>query len=130
MSDGNDTGAVAAAMDALDRFMASLTRHDEAGLNDAFNFPHVRLASGTVATWEKRGDYRMEGFVARAGEGWHESRWDERTAIHAGADKVRLAVQFSRWKADGSLIGRYKSIWVVKREDGHWGVQARSSFAA
>ena len=130
MSDGHDAASVAAAMDALDRFMASLNRHDEAGLNDAFNFPHVRLASSTVTTWAKRGDYRMEGFVSRAGDGCHESRWDERTVIHAGADKVHLAVQFSRWKADGSPIGRSKSVWVVTRQDDHWGVQARSSFAA
>ena len=65
-----------------------------------------------------------------SGDGWAESRWDERTAIHAEKDKVHLAVQFSRWRKDGSLIGRYKSIYIVTDQNGHWGVQARSSFAA
>ena len=31
---------------------------------------------------------------------------------------------------DGSLIGRYPSLWIVTCQDGHWGVQGRSSWAA
>jgi hypothetical protein len=120
----------AAAMQALDRFMTALNGRDEAGLNDALNFPHIRFASGKVTTWNTPGTYRISEFLGRAGDGWHESRWDERTIIHAGPDKVHLSVQFSRWRADGSLIGRYRSIWIVTLVDGKWGIQARSSFAA
>ena len=47
-----------------------------------------------------------------------------------GGNKVHVAVQFSRWRRDGSLIGRYKSIDIVTNQDGRWGIQARSSFAA
>ena len=119
-----------AAMGVLDRFMVALNRWDEAALNAALNFPHVRLASGRVTTWDAPGSYRIADFLGRAGDGWHESRWDERTVIHAGPDKVHLAVQFSRWRADGSLLGRYRSLWIVTLVDGKWGVQARSSFAA
>ncbi|MBM3621155.1 MAG: hypothetical protein FJX20_10740 [Alphaproteobacteria bacterium] len=125
-----DSEAIDAAMATLDAFMAALNARDEAGVNRAFNFPHVRLASGTVTVWERAGDYRLDAFVARAGDGWRESRWDERRVIHAFADKVHLAVQFSRWRGDGTLIGRYPSVWVVTRQAGKWGVQARSSFAA
>ena len=110
--------------------MAALNRRDEAGLNDTLNFPHVRLASGKVTTWDTPGTYRIADFLGRAGDGWNESRWDERTVIHAGSDKVHLAVKFSRWRADGSLIGAYQSIYIVTLVGGKWGVQARSSFAA
>ena len=119
-----------AAMAALDGFMAALNARDEAALNAALNFPHVRLASGRVTTWETPGSYKIADFLGRAGDGWHESRWDERTVIHATDDKVHFAVQFSRWRADGSLIGRYKSLWIVTLVAGKWGVQARSSFAS
>ncbi len=122
--------SVDAALATLDRFMAALNARDEPALNATLNFPHVRLASGRVTTWEARGTYRIADFLGRAGDGWHASRWDERTVVHAGADKVHLAVVFSRWRADGSLIGRYRSIYIVTRVDGTWGVQARSSFAA
>ena len=122
--------SVAAALAVLDRFMAALNRRDEAGLNATLHFPHVRLASGRVTTWETPGTYRMADFLGRAGDGWNESRWDERTVIHAGPDKVHFAVVFSRWRADGSLLGRYRSIYIVTRADVTWGIQARSSFAA
>jgi HCOMODA/2-hydroxy-3-carboxy-muconic semialdehyde decarboxylase len=122
--------SVASAMATLDSFMSALNRRDEAAVNTALNFPHVRVASGRVTTWDAPGTYRIADFLGRAGDGWHESLWDERTAIHAGPDKVHLTVQFSRWRADGSLIGRYRSLWIVTRVDGQWGVQARSSFAA
>jgi len=35
----------------------------------------------------------------------------------------------ARYRADGSELGAFDSIYVVTREDGHWGVKARSSFA-
>ena len=126
----NDAESTAAALAVLDRFMAALNCRDEPALNATLHFPHVRLASGRVTTWETPGTYRIADFLGRAGDGWHESRWDERTVIHAGPDKVHLAVVFSRWRADGSLIGRYRSIYIVTRLDGGWGIQARSSFAA
>src|SRR6266853_1290864 len=96
----------------------------------ACNFPHVRLAGGKVVVWPKHGDYKLEDFLARAGDGWARSQWDERTPVHVGSDKVHLKVAFSRWRADGSLIGRFETIYIVTLQDGHWGIQARSSFAS
>ena len=121
---------VAGALDALDRFMDALNRRDEAGVNEAFNFPHVRIASGRVAIFENRGDYKLEGFMARTDSGWASSVWEEREVIHAGEDKVHFAVRFTRLDRDGRALGSYPSVWIVTRVDGHWGVQARSSFAA
>ena len=118
------------ALAVLDAFMAALNHGDEAGVNATFNFPHVRLAKGKVTVWQEPGDYKLEGFYTRAGEDWARSQWEERAPIHVGSDKVHFAVEFSRWRTDGSELGRYKSIYVVTRQDGRWGVQARSSFAA
>lgn len=129
MSDENPE-SVAAAMAVLDRFMVALNAQDEAGVNACFNYPHVRIASGRVAIWEKEGDYRLSDFLARAGDGWTASAWAEREVLHAGADKVHLAVRFIRNRADGSPLGSFRSLWIVTRADGRWGVQARSSFAA
>jgi len=118
------------ALGALDDYMAGLNRGDEATVNDACNFPHVRLAGGKVVVWNHHGDYKLGDFVARAGDGWARSQWDERTPIHVGADKVHLKVKFSRFRADGSVIGRFETIYIVTFQAGHWGIQARSSFAS
>ena len=79
--------ALATAMLVLDDYMAALNRGDEPGVNDACNFPHVRLAGGKVVVWPNHGDYKLGDFIARAGDGWDHSKWDERTAIHVGEKK-------------------------------------------
>jgi hypothetical protein len=121
--------ALATATGVLDDYMVALNRGDEPGVNAACNFPHVRLAGGKVVVWPNHGDYKLDDFIARAGDGWHRSTWDERTPIHVGKNKVHLKVKFSRWKKDGSLIGRFETIYIVTDQAGHWGIQARSSFA-
>ena len=118
------------AMAVLDAYMAGLNRGDEAAVNAACNFPHVRLAGGKVVVWPNPATTSSPDFRARAGDGWASSQWDERTPIHVGSDKVHLKVAFSRWRTDGSLIGRFETIYIVTRQDGHWGIQARSSFAS
>jgi len=39
-------------------------------------------------------------------------------------------VKFSRWRKDGSLLSTFETIYIVTLQDGHWGIQARSSFAS
>ena len=118
------------AMKAMDDYIDGLIRGDEAAVNAACHFPHVRLAGGKVAVWQNAGDYKLADFKARAGDGWHHSTWDERTPIHAGENKVHLKVKFSRWRADNSLIGTFETIYIITRLNGRWGIQARSSFAS
>lgn len=50
--------------------------------------------------------------------------------ITAGPDKVHLDVQFTRYRADNSVIGRFRALWIVSKIDGRGAAQARSSFAA
>ncbi len=44
-------------------------------------------------------------------------------------NKVHLQVAFSRYRVDGSKIGTFPSIWVMTKQDNHWGIKMRSSFA-
>ena len=118
------------ALKAMDDYIDGLNRGDEAAVNAACHFPHVRLAGGKVAVWQNAGDYKLADFKARAGDSWHHSTWDERTPIHAGENKVHLKVKFSRWRADKSLIGTFETIYIITRLNGRWGIQARSSFAS
>lgn len=38
-------------------------------------------------------------------------------------------MQFTRFGADNEPIGSYEWLYIVTRKDGHWSVQARSSYA-
>ena len=125
-----DDAAATAAMAVLDRFMEAFSRGDEDAIRDTFNFPHVRFASGTVTVFERPSDYTFQRFrTSAAAAGWARSSWERRDVIHAGPDKVHVDTEFARWRADGSLIARFRSIYIVTRLDGHWGIQGRSSFA-
>lgn len=121
--------AVAAAMAVLDAHMAALNARDEQALNATLHFPHYRLASERLQVWEGPGQY-LADFRARTTDDWDHSEWDYRNVVAAGASKVHLSVQFTRYRADNSVIGHYRSLWVVSELDGRWAAQLRSSFAA
>src|SRR5438309_11700833 len=86
------------------------------------------FAGGGRRTWDQPGSY-LSDFRARAGAGWHHSEWDFRKVIAAGPTKAHLDVQFTRYRADNSVIGSFRSLWIVTEHDGCWAVAARSSFA-
>jgi len=120
--------SVAAAMACLDAFMAAFNARDLKAFEATFNFPSVRLASNTLAIIEP-GYHQPQMFEQGALKDWDHSAWERREVIHAGEDKVHIDTRFTRYRADGSVIGGFDSIYVVTRENGHWGVKARSSFA-
>jgi len=116
-------------MAVLDAHIAALNARDERALVATLHFPHFRLTGGRMKIWERPDSY-LKDFYARAGEDWHHSAWDFRNVIAAGPDKVHLDVQFTRYRADNSAIGRFRSLWIVSKLDGRWAAQVRSSFAA
>ena len=121
--------SVGAALRCLDDFMTAFNARDLAAFAKTFNFPSVRFASNRMQLIEGPEAFKPEGFYSGALKDWHHSGWDRRVAIHAGPDKVHFDTRFTRYRADGSVIGHFNSIYVVTCEDGHWGVKARSSFA-
>ncbi len=117
------------ALEAVNAYMRAFNARDVAGTDAALHFPHVRLASGKVSLMEEGGQPpdMFERF-ARA-FGWACSRWDYRRAVQSCPEKVHFAVQFTRYRADGSAIGHFPSMWIVTKREGRWGIEARSSFA-
>jgi hypothetical protein len=120
--------SIDAAMACLDVFLAAFNARDVEAFDATFNFPSVRLASNKLVVIQA-GDHRPEMFTRGALKEWHHSAWERREIIHAGADKVHIDTRFTRYRADGSIIGGFDSIYVVTCETGHWGIKARSSFA-
>ena len=121
------------AIAITDAFLATFNAGDARGHAETLAYPHVRLASGTVRIWETIDDAVpvMERNIPllRERAGWDHSTWDHRSVIHAGDDKVHLDVQFTRYRADGSVIGVYPAVYVIVSQDGRWLIQCRSSFA-
>lgn len=127
--DTPDADSVVAAMAVMDRFMAALNARDEVALQATLHFPHYRLAAGGMQVFARPEDYTLAAFFARAGDGWARSAWDFRRVIAAGPDKVHLDVQFTRYRADGSALGHFRSLYVLARREGRWAIALRSTFA-
>lgn len=121
--------SVAAAMACLDEFMRAWNARDVPAFAATFNYPSVRIAGGRVRIIEGPASHPADLFERMAATGWHHSAWLRRHVIHSGDDKVHFDTRFGRYREDGSVIGEYDSIYIVTCQDGHWGVQGRSSFA-
>ena len=126
-----DASVDTAALAACDEFMAAFNASDMAAWRRTLNYPHVRLAEGTVVVSNTPDEYEREwGFTEFARRtGWHHSRYDHKQVVQRGPDKAHVAVRFTRYRADGSKIATYDALYVVTKVAGHWGVQMRSTFA-
>jgi hypothetical protein len=117
------------ALAAVDRYLATLNAHDTPGIRDSFNFPHMRIgATGKLSRFEKPDDYDFgDYFLSRTSkDGWHHTEWDKTEVVLATEGKAHVAVDFTRYREDGSVIGRYFSLYIVTCQDGHWGIQIGS----
>lgn len=125
-----ETAPERAALEILDNYMQAWNLRDLVAADATFHFPHARIASGRIHIL-KTASAPNAGFFERFIEatGWDYSLWDYRRVIQSASDKVHFAVQFTRYRADDSIIGHYPSLWIVALIDNKWGVQARSSFA-
>ena len=63
------------AMEAMDDYIAGLNHGDERAVNDACNFPHVRLAGGKVVVWNHHGDYKTRYDILVAAGDFSETTW-------------------------------------------------------
>ena len=125
-----DLEAEAAAMKVLDAFMTAFNAQDAAAFEAVLHYPHYRIASGNVSVLQDPSTLPdlFERFVATM-PNWDRSAWEKRKVIHSGPDKVHIDTRFIRYKADGSVLASYDSLYIVTKQSGRWGVLARSSFA-
>ncbi len=119
-----------AGKEAVRAFIDAFNKLDTSAMADAFNFPHIRLASGQFAVFESREDW-VRRFDANKSafepEGWHHTVVESLEVIHDVPDKVHLAVEYTRRHADDTVYSRFNSLWIATLQDGHWGIQFRSS---
>jgi hypothetical protein len=123
--------SVAKAFEVTDAFMATFNAHDWKAHFETLNFPHIRIASGAVQVWntpEHLKEYESH-WTGRIEPDWSYSAWNSREVIHSSDDKAHLAVQFTRYDKSGTKIATYQATYIITYINGHWGIQARTSFA-
>ena len=125
-----DPKAEAEGRKAMDAFMTAFNSKDPQAWAATLNYPHVRFASGAVRVWASAEEFarQNQGYPRRLAP-WDHSAWESMNVIQSGKDKVHFAVTFVRYDASGKLMGKFPSLYIVTLENGHWGVQGRSSYA-
>ena len=117
-------------MAALDEFMLAFNSKDMKAWAATLNYPHVRFASGGVTVWESAEEFAMgRSFERLASIGWDHSHWLSREVTMASPTKVHISTVFQRFNDRNEPIAKYQSHYLVTLVGGHWGTQARSSFA-
>jgi hypothetical protein len=147
-SDAERDAAAKAAIAVVEAYMAAFNARDEEAWADTLNYPHLRLAPGPpaaaaadtagssfavteVRSWASREAYVAEfDFAAFASRyDWSRSEWDAVEAVQVAANAVNVALRATRRDAAGKPLSTFDTLYLVTRENGRWGVRARSSFA-
>ena len=102
----SDAPPLEAAREVMDGFMEAFNAEDADAMRTRwFHFPHIRFHSGTVSIMERPEDFYLMVWQ-REGQSkdWHHTAWDYVEPIDVGEDKVHFRVQFTRYRADNSVI--------------------------
>lgn len=116
------------AYDVTDAFMRTFNSKDAQAWGATFHFPSVRIASGTVRIINSAADLE-DSFSRLEATGWHHSDWAKREIVQCGPTKAHMLTTFVRYRADGSVLSQFDSLYIVEQKDGRWALTARSSFA-
>jgi len=118
-------------IDAAKEFIDAFNAQDHERLGRALNYPHIRLALGEFKRIESRNDFvdssRSNESRLRS-EGWNHTKMRSIEVIHQGTDKIHLSITNDRCDAEGKVYNSFDTMWVATLQDGHWGIQFRSSF--
>ena len=131
LSEVDREATAAAAVAAVERYLAAFNARDEEAMVAALQFPHVRVGVGRATVWETAAEYMEEfdfdAFAERLG--WERSEADSMEAIQVGARGVNVAVRITRYGAGDARIHSFDMVYLVTEEDGRWAIRAGSSIA-
>lgn len=120
--------AYAPAYQVTDDFMRAFNSKDAAAWGATFHFPSVRIASGNVRIINSPADLESS-FSTLAAQGWDHSAWASRKVVQCGPTKAHMLTTFVRYRADGTVLSQFDSLYIVEFKNNRWALTARSSFA-
>lgn len=119
--------AYAPAYQVTDEFMRTFNSKNPEAWAATFHFPSVRIASGQVRIINSAAD--LDPFNNLEASGWHHSDWAKREVVQCGSTKAHMLTNFVRYRADGSVLSQFDSLYIIEFKNNRWALTARSSFA-
>lgn len=124
--------AESGAIRAVQEYMTALNEADHKTLFEKLHTPHIRIAGEDVTIYATRKELEEEylpGFMNRAGPSWKYTTLDSVEVLQSSVKKVHLFIQWTRYDEHERAITTQQALWIMRKIDGKWGAQARSSFA-
>lgn len=118
---------VSQAISCIDAFTDAFNARDLARMDACLHFPHIILSGEQLVIWEAGGQLPASFFDdLERSTGWDRTIYLEKRAVLVSPQKVHLFVEYSRNRADGSVITLHKNLWVVTYDADRWGIKQRS----
>lgn len=126
----SQTEVEAQARGALQVFIDAWNMGDNVELRKAMNFPFVSLFGSRMITAEVAEDFSTDFEGMRQRNDWVRSAFDFDTfeVLASSAEKVHCAIDFRRYNSHGEAYTYGRVMYVVNRQDGHWGLRLRTAF--
>ena len=122
---------LADAQAALEEYFRAFNAEDNDALAAVSNFPRLSLGrNGQVVVREGPADIETDFDLLKQVEGWHHSTLDLVEALQVSPDTVHFKVVFSRRHDDGAAYRTVPALFIMTRQEGHWGLQLQSVLPA
>ena len=116
---------------ALEEYFRAWNESDNDAIAAISNFHRVSVGvNGQIVVRNTVEEFVIDFDTLRAAERWDHSTLDLVDAAHVSADKVHFRVVTSRRYADGSPYRTNPGLYIITRQDGHWGLQLQSVLPA
>lgn len=123
----NEKAMERAAIACIEAFTDAFNARDLAGMDRFLHFPHVILSGENLVIWDRPGQLPDDFFSELTQQtGWRHTVYLDKRVVLVSPRKVHLYVQYSRNRADGSVITVHDNLWVVTWDDERWGIKQRS----
>lgn len=131
MATAAEEGPESAALGALDEFIGAWNAGDNAALRKTLNYPFVTLFSpGQLDIAGVPEQFSVDFQRMRNLEDWSRSTFDESKVIAVTHDQAHILTTYSRHNMDDERYQSGQVLYIVTKQDGHWGMQFRSDFLA
>ena len=125
--------AIEQAKASFNRWNTAFNARDMDAMVAEMHFPHRRLSGeNEFQVWRTEDDFRAtrgdNTTASLNAQAWDHTATTSIEAVQSGTDKVHLAINQSRRRADGAEYNAFPTLWIFTKINERWGVQFRSSF--
>lgn len=111
---------------ALEEYFLAWNAADNDAVAAISNFPRLTLGQNGLVVVRASAEEIFVDFEVLRQSGWDHSTLDLAEAVHVSQEKVHFRVVYTRYAADGRPYITAPGLYVMTRQDGHWGLQLQS----